>query len=406
MDLFLLYQYVILIILCVLLVNFLFNQYLYKDISRFKLPDKIVKKPPLVSILIPARNEETNIEKCIKAFLKQDYPKLEILVLDDNSTDSTYNIVKKISEKNKNVKVFKGKPLPQGWLGKSFACFQLSRYAKGEYFVFTDADTHHLQNSISSSLAALLNNGLDALCPFPREIMVTIHERMSIPFMNFVILLFMPLALIRKSKNPLFCTGVGQYLLFRREVYFGMGGHAAVKGKILEDVQITKKTKEMGYSYMIFDGRKIISCRMYKNFKQVFTGYSRFLFSAFDYNISMLTIAIIFFILLFLLPNIFFPIGLILYHWPREILLSIFVQISIVSFIRMVNALRFKEKLLDILLSPLSIVYIVFMAVNSVLQNKLGNGIYWKGRTYQAESKSNDLGVIEEENDNLKTRNS
>ncbi|MHB1274839.1 MAG: glycosyltransferase family 2 protein [Candidatus Humimicrobiaceae bacterium] len=406
MDLFLLYQYVILIILCVLLVNFLFNQYLYKDISRFKLPDKIVKKPPLVSILIPARNEETNIEKCIKAFLKQDYPKLEILVLDDNSTDSTYNIVKKISEKNKNVKVFKGKPLPQGWLGKSFACFQLSRYAKGEYFVFTDADTHHLQNSISSSLAALLNNGLDALCPFPREIMVTIHERMSIPFMNFVILLFMPLALIRKSKNPLFCTGVGQYLLFRREVYFGMGGHAAVKGKILEDVQITKKTKEMGYNYMIFDGRKIISCRMYKNFKQVFTGYSRFLFSAFDYNISMLTIAIIFFILLFLLPNIFFPIGLILYHWPREILLSIFVQISIVSFIRIVNALRFKEKLLDILLSPLSIVYIVFMAVNSVLQNKLGNGIYWKGRTYQAESKSNDLGVIEEENDNLKTRNS
>lgn len=406
MNLFLLYQYVILIMLCVLLVNFLFNQYLYKDISRFKLPDKIVKDPPLVSILIPSRNEETNIERCIKAFLKQDYPKLEILVLDDNSTDNTYNIVKKISEKNKNVKVFKGKPLPQGWLGKNFACFQLSRFAKGEYFVFTDADTHHLKNSISSSLAALLNNGLDALCPFPREIMVTIHERMSIPFMNFVILLFMPLALIRKSKNPLFCTGVGQYLLFRREVYFGMGGHAAVKGKILEDVQITKKTKEMGYSYMIFDGRKIISCRMYKNFKQVFTGYSRFLFSAFDYNISMLTIAIIFFILLFLLPNIFFPIGLILYHWPREILLSIFIQISIVSFIRMINALRFKEKLLDIFLSPLSIVYIIFMAINSVLQNKLGNGIYWKGRIYQAESKSNDLCVTEEENDNLKTRNS
>jgi chlorobactene glucosyltransferase len=406
MDLFLLYQYVILIMLCVLLVNFLFNQYLYKDISKFKLSDKILKDPPLVSVLIPARNEEINIEKCIKAFLKQDYPKLEILVLDDNSTDNTYGIVKKISEKNKNVKVFKGKPLPQGWLGKNFACYQLSRYAKGEYFVFTDADTHHFQKSISSSLAALLNDGLDALCPFPREIMITIHERMSIPFMNFVILLFMPLALIRKSKNPLFCTGVGQYLLFRREAYFGMGGHAAVKGKILEDVHITKKTKEMGYSYMIFDGRKVISCRMYKNFKQVFTGYSRFLFSAFDYNVFMISIAVIFFILLFLLPNIFFPLGLILYHWPREILLSILLQIGIVSFIRMVNALRFKEKLLDILLSPLSIVYIVFMAINSVLQSKLGNGIYWKGRTYQAESKSNDLRVIEEENDNLKTRNS
>ena len=406
MDLLLLYQYVILIMLCVLLINFLFNQFLYKDISRFRLSDKIIKDPPLVSVLIPARDEEIYIEKCIKAFLKQDYPNLEILVLDDNSSDNTYDIVKKISKKNKNVKIFKGKPLPKGWLGKNFACYQLSRYAEGEYFLFTDADTHHFQNSISSSLAAMLKNGLDALCPFPREIMVTIHERMSIPFMNFVILLFMPLALIRKSKNPLFCTGIGQCLLFRREVYFGMGGHAAVKGKILEDVQITKKTKEMGYSYMIFDGRKIIACRMYKNFKQVFTGYSRFLFSAFDYNVVMITIAVIFFILLFLLPNIFFPIGLILYQWPREILIPIVIQISIVSFIRIINAVRFKEKLFDFLLSPLSIVYIVFMSFNSVIQTKLGSGIYWKGRTYHAESKSNDLDVTEEENDNLKTRNS
>jgi chlorobactene glucosyltransferase len=406
MDLFLLYQYVILIILSVLLVNFIFNQYLYKDISKFKLSKKILKDPPLISILIPARNEEINIEKCIKAFLKQDYPNLEILVLDDNSNDNTYSIVKKLSQKNKNIKIFKGKQLPQGWLGKNFACYQLSRYAKGEYLFFTDADTHHLQNSVSSAFAAMLNNGLDALCPFPREIMVTIHERMVIPFMNFAILLFMPLALIRKSKNPLFCTGVGQCLLFKREVYFGMGGHAAIKGKILEDVHITKKTKEMGYSYMIFDGRKIISCRMYKNFKQVFVGYTRILFSAFDYNIFMIALAVIFFILLFLLPNIFFPVGLILYHWPRDIMISIVVQISIVSLIRTVNALRFKERLTDVLLSPLSIVYIVFISVNSVVQSSLGNGIYWKGRTYQAESKSNNLGVTEEENENLKTRNS
>ncbi|MHB1276543.1 MAG: glycosyltransferase family 2 protein, partial [Candidatus Humimicrobiaceae bacterium] len=121
MDLFLLYQYIILIILCVLLINFIFNQYLYKDISRFKLSDKIIKDPPLVSILIPARNEELNIEKCIRAFLKQDYSNLEIIVLDDNSTDNTYDIVKNISEKNKKVKIFKGKQLPQGWLGKNFA---------------------------------------------------------------------------------------------------------------------------------------------------------------------------------------------------------------------------------------------------------------------------------------------
>lgn len=405
MDLFLLYQFIILVILGVLLANFLFNQYLYKDISNFKLPGKIKDDPPLVSVLIPARNEEKNINKCIKAFIKQDYPNFEIVVLDDNSSDDTYNIVKKLSKQNKNIRIFKGKTLPPGWLGKNYACHQLSRLARGDYFIFTDADTYHYPNSISSSLAALLINNLDALCPFPRQIMITIHERMTISFMNFAILLFMPLALIRKSKNPLFCTGIGQYILFKREVYFGMGGHAAVRGKILEDVHITKKTKEMGYSYMIFDGRKIIFCRMYRNFKQVLAGYSRFLFSAFDYNIYMMSIAVIFFTLLFLLPNIFLPMGLFVYHWPREILLSIIAQIGIVSLIRLINALRFKEKIFDILLSPLSIVYIILMAFNSFFQSKFGNGIYWKGRTYQAESKSGELNVVEDESNKLKARN-
>ncbi|MCE5329091.1 glycosyltransferase [bacterium] len=404
MDLFLLYQFIVLIILGILLINFLFNQYLFKDISRYKLSDEIKDNPPLVSVLIPARNEENNIKRCIKALLRQNYKNLEIVVLDDNSTDNTYNIVKKISLSNKNVRIIKGKPLPNGWLGKNFACHQLSRHAKGDYFVYTDADTCHHSNSISSAMAALLDNDLDALCPFPRQVMITIHERMTVTFANFTILLFMPLALIRKSKNPLFCTGIGQYFLFKREAYFGAGGHAAVKGKILEDVHISKKLKMAGYSYMIFDGSKILSCRMYKNFKQVFTGFSRFLFSAFDYNVYMMGMAIIFFVLLFLMPNIFFIFGLVVYHWPREIMILIIIQIAIVLFIRLINVLRFKEKMFDILLSPLSIVYIVFVAINSYIQSRFGNGIYWKGRTYRAESKSDELDVVEDEDGKIKVK--
>ncbi|MDD5660093.1 MAG: glycosyltransferase [Actinomycetota bacterium] len=383
----------------------MFNQYLFKDITCFKLSDKIKDNPPLVSVLIPARNEENNIARCIKALLKQDYDNLEIIVLDDNSTDNTYDIVKKISLSNKNVRIIKGKPLQEGWLGKNFACHQLSRYAKGDYFVYTDADTCHRSNSISSAMAALINNNLDALCPLPRQIMITIHERMTIPFINFAILLFMPLALIRKSRNPLFCTGVGQYFLFKREAYFGSGGHAAVKGKILEDVHISKKLKASGYSYMIFDGKKVLTCRMYKNFKEVFIGYSRFLFSAFDYNVYMMGIAILFFTLLFLMPNILFVLGLIFYNWPREIMILIVIQIAVISFVRLINVLRFKEKLFDILLSPLSIIYIIFIAINSYMQSRFGSGIYWKGRTYYAENKSDELDILEDEDSNIKVKN-
>ncbi|MCL6087835.1 MAG: glycosyltransferase family 2 protein [Actinobacteria bacterium] len=393
------------IILIILLINFLINQHLFKEISFFKLTNETKDDLPLVSVLIPARNEEKNIERCIRSFLKQDYSNFEIVVLDDNSSDKTFNIVKKISVKNKNIKVFKGKQLPQGWLGKNFACHQLSRLAKGDYFIFTDADTYHLPNSISSSIAALLNNNLDALSPFPRQIMITIHERMALTFINFAILIFMPLALIKKSKNPLFCTGVGQYLLFKREAYFGMGGHSAVKGKILEDVHITKKTKEMGYKYMIFDGRKIVSCRMYRNFKQVLTGYTRFLFSAFDYNIFMMSTVLILVTMIFLLPYILLPLGLIVYHWSYQILILLILQIFIISLIRLINALRFRERVTDIFLHPLTIIYLIFMAANSFFQNKFGSGIYWKGRIYHAESRSDELNVVEDEDISLKVKN-
>ena len=158
---------------------------------------------PLVSILIPARNEEKNIERCLKSILKQDYRNTEIIVLNDNSTDRTGEIVKRLAEKDSRIRLVSGKPLPQGWLGKNFACFQLSRYAKGDYLIFTDADTYHFASSVKSAVACLIANKLDAACPFPRQIMVSLSERMAIPFINFAILLFMPLALIRKSKNPL-----------------------------------------------------------------------------------------------------------------------------------------------------------------------------------------------------------
>ena len=205
MDLFYFYQFVIFAVLSVLLINFLFNLYLFRNIRNYKDIDDVLVNQPLVSILIPARNEERNIERCLKSILNQDYKNTEIIVLNDNSTDRTGEVVKKLAEKDSRIRLVSGKPLPQGWLGKNFACFQLSRYAKGDYLIFTDADTYHFNSSVKSALACLITNRLDAACPFPRQIMVSLSERMAIPFINFAILLFMPLALIRKSKNPLFC---------------------------------------------------------------------------------------------------------------------------------------------------------------------------------------------------------
>ncbi len=405
MDLFYFYQFIILAVLAVLLVNFLFNLYLFKNIRNYNDIGSLADNKPLVSILIPARNEEKNIERCLKSILNQDYRNTEIIVLDDNSIDKTAEIVKKLAEKDPRIKLVSGKPLPQGWLGKNFACFQLSGYARGDYLIFTDADTYHFASSVKSAISCLIANKLDAACPFPRQIMVSLSERMAIPFINFAILLFMPLALIRKSKNPLFCTGVGQYFIFKREAYFGMGGHSAVKGKILEDVHISKKTKESGFNYMIFDGSTSLTCRMYKNFHEVWKGYSRFMFSAFDYNfITMFLVLTLVTIFLFM-PFVFLPLGIFIYKWSPGIMTFIILQVSIISIIRICISLRFKENPLNVFIHPLSMIFIVLVSMNSFIQSRLGSGISWKGRTYQAQSGSNELDVFEEDIEEFKIKN-
>lgn len=200
MDIFLLYQYIITAILLLVLLNYLLNNILFKDSSRFKLPQHIINNSPLISVLIPARNEEENIKKCLLSLTKQDYKNIEIIVLNDNSTDNTGKIVAELSKKDSRIKLYNGKKLKKGWMGKNYACHQLAGYARGDYLLFTDADTIHFPDSISSALACLLNYKLGALSVFAKQIMVTVHERMIVPFGSYMILCFLPLFLVERSK--------------------------------------------------------------------------------------------------------------------------------------------------------------------------------------------------------------
>ncbi|NQT66435.1 MAG: glycosyltransferase, partial [Actinobacteria bacterium] len=392
MDIFLLYQYIITVILLFILVNFLINNILFKDTSRFKLPESVLAQNPLMSILIPARNEEKNIKRCIISLTKQDYKNIEILVLDDNSTDDTARIVLELSQKDPRIKLYSGEPLKKGWLGKSYACWQLSKHARGDYLIFTDADTLHFPNSISGAVACLLKYNLDALSVFPKEIMVTFHERMMVPFGHYIILSLMPLYLIRKIKTALFCTAIGQFMLFKKEVYKKIGGHKSIKGKMLEDIKISKRVKSFGYKFMIFDGRSNVYCRMYRNFREIVEGYSKVLFAVFDYKIYMISIAIILVAAIFLFPFLMLPIG-ILFDWSLVLIELIILQIIIILITKTILSLRFKCKAVDIILHPISMIYLILIAINSVFNAKIGMGVYWKGRIYDV-SKEDELRLV------------
>ncbi len=382
MRLFLLYQYFITSILGLFLINFIINNILFKNTANYILSESLKKSPPLVSILIPARNEAENIKRCVRSLLKQDYTNIEILVLDDNSNDNTGQVVKEIEKKDSRVKLVNGKPLKSGWLGKSYACYQLSKYAKGKYLIFTDADTLHFKNSISSAISCLIKNNLGALSVIPRQIMVSLHERMVVTWVHFGILCLLPLILVKKSKNPLFCTANGQFILFKMEVYKKIGGHKSIKVKILEDIHISKLVKRYGYNFMIFDGSKNIHCRMYRSFSELIRGFSKFMFAAFDYNIFTIAVVIFLISALFLFPFILLPLGFLVFNWPNIITNLIIVQIIIIFVMRIVLAIRLNNRILDILLHPFSMIYIILICFNSILQTKFGKGVCWKGRSY------------------------
>ena len=386
MEKFLLYQYFITSVSVLLLINFIINNILFKNTANYLLPESFKKSPPLVSILVPARNEAANIKRCVRSLLKQDYPNTEILVLDDNSDDDTSLIVKRLAEENSKLKLITGKPLKRGWLGKCYACHQLAKHAKGEYLVFTDADTLHFKNSISSAIGCLVSNKLDALSAIPKQIMVTLHERMVVSWTHFGILALLPLIMVKRSKNPLFSTANGQFLLFKREVYKKIGGHESIKAKVLEDIHISKQVKKWGYKFMIFDGSKNIYCRMYRSFKELIRGFSKFMYAAFDFKIFTMSFVILFFIAVFLSPFILIPLGIVVFEWSREIIGLLIIQIFAVLTMRTILAVRLKSRAIDIFLHPLSTAYILLICINSVLQVKFGEGVCWKDRRYDVSS--------------------
>ena len=188
--------------------------------------------------------------------------------------------------------------------------------------------------------------------------------------------------LIKKLKNPLFCTANGQFMLFKDEVYNKIGGHSSVKARILEDIHISKNVKRAGYKFMVFDGSKNIYCRMHRNTRDLIRGFSKFMFAAFDFKILTIGIVILLISSLFLAPFILLPLGIFILDWPRIILELTIIQVFIILAMRAILAIRLKSRILDIFFHPLSMFFIILICINSVMQAKSGRGIFWKGRSY------------------------
>ena len=201
----------------IILLIVLSNIWIIRRARHHSLPGRF----PMVSVLIPARNEERGIARCVRSILAQEYPSFEVLVLDDQSSDGTRAILEKIAISEPALRIFHGEPPTGGRVGKNWACSQLARQAKGELLLFTDADTLIQANTLKTIVTSLIGEQADLLTGFPRQDVRTWGERLLVPFFSWAFLCFIPLAFAYKFRLPFLSIAVGQMMLFRGDAYRG-----------------------------------------------------------------------------------------------------------------------------------------------------------------------------------------
>ena len=231
-------------------------------------------RAPFVSVLIPARNEERSIGICFDSLVPQNYDAYEIVVLDDNSDDRTAEIVEGYCLRSARVRFIAGGALPEGWYGKAYACEQLAGEAHGNILVFTDADTIHAPEMIRA-VAGAVAAGADVVTAFPEQAMGSISERLAVSFMLFTVWAFLPVGRVWSDPSPRFAAANGQLLAFTRAAYARVGGHAAVRRSVLDDVSLARRAKQLGLRVRLTDGVGVVRTRMYQGLGEVWRGFSK-----------------------------------------------------------------------------------------------------------------------------------
>ena len=334
---------------------------------------------PRCSVLVPARNEENNIGRCAGGLLAQDYPDFQVIVLDDNSTDRTWQILQEFAAKDPKLILIKGKPLPDDWLGKHWACHQLAQVANGELLVYVDADTYHEPGMLRGAAAAIIYEKAALISALPRQIVVSWSEMLSIPAFYLGMLCGVPLELTRLQRNPLLFAILGQFLVFRRDTYDAAGGYAAVRHNVVDDIAIGRRVHAMGLKYKLLDGDGLVSCRMYSNFEQVWKGLTKSTFATFNFDPFFLTLMWALVIIFFVSPPVVLVIGLAQPQVPVEITAMAGIAVFLNLVLWTISHLRFHFPLYLVLIYPFSATFMTVVALASMILTIQGKAL-WKGR--------------------------
>lgn len=346
---------------------------------------------PKVSVCIPARNEEHAIGKVVRAACTQNYPNFEVLVLDDQSTDKTAQILQTLKiEFPDRLHIISGRNKPEAWLGKPFACHQLSEHASGDYLLFIDADTILSPHSLPNILALSKRNNLGFITVWPQQITETFWEKLVIPMVYFALLTllpwtyterkprWMPLFFHQKYRD-MFAAACGQCMFFSRKAYQQIGGHISVRDNVVEDVALSKVIKQHNISMKMLYGGDAVFCRMYRSHREIWQGFRKNFLAGFSNNLLLFGVMALLHIVVFILP-----IGVLLASLciPLQKLLILMAgcALALIFFQRLLVQWVMNQPISYTLWHPIGVLWFQVLGVRCVIDKISGKQVSWKGR--------------------------
>lgn len=356
---------------------------------RGAMPQLSEEKPnlslasPRVSIIVPARNEEQSIERCVRSLLAQDYPQLEVIVVDDGSEDATGEILVRLAKGDSRLKIIQGKPLPEGWMGKAHALCQGYHQARGDWLLFTDADTHHDPSLLSRVMGQVISSNAS---------LVTVAGEQEAPgfgvaLVNLAVFSYIFMVSDRRgfteagSRQSLVN---GQYVLITREAYETLGTHEALREYSSTDVSLGYLAKLKGFLTLGINGGEALQTKMYSSISEAFRGWSRSLVNGMwtalgpgrgSVALILLTIGFLFF---WVVPWLTWLDGLGKNNSSQQ--LVGFLQLLAVFCTLWMKSGNFLKGVLDLFLIPLSYLIFMVMVVSGLTGALFRGGTAWKGR--------------------------
>ncbi len=345
-----------------------------------------VAQAPPVSVVVPARNEERSIERCVRSLLAQTAPDFEVIVVDDDSTDGTRAILDRLAREDARLRLVAGGPLPAGWIGKPWALHQGALLARGAYLLFTDADSVHAPFSVTSALAFVQAQHVDAVSTVTHQELGTPAERAILP--SILGLVFLSQGTFAQVNDPAQLQRAlanGQYIFISRRAYDGLGGHAALRNEIVEDIELARRFKADGRFRLLFAaGEELASVRMYHSLSEIWDGFSKNVYYGPRGNLWALAGGLAFIATISVLPPML-ALHALVRKRPLEALEAGFTSVALMATAGWAMAsVRIDRR--NGVFAPLGTAMLAAIAINSTWLVRSGRGVEWRGRRYGGEN--------------------